>query len=116
MLERDIFVGDFRAAGGVTATAIRIVGGRGVAFDVIAARACCATGACGSAFGTATEHAEVVGDNFEAGALLAFFILPFAGLDAPFDEDQRTLLKILLSNFDLLAPDNDFVPLGARLV
>ena len=69
----------------------------------------------GSAFGAATQHAEVAGDNLKAGALLTFFVLPFAGLDAAFDEDQRTLLKILLSNFSLFAPHDDLVPLGPLL-
>src|SRR2546430_6529100 len=41
--------------------------------------------------------------------------LPISGLDAAFDEDQRTLLKILLSNFSLFAPHDDLVPLGPLL-
>src|SRR5882672_7226426 len=116
LLERNIFVGDFR---GGRASTVRIVRGRGMTFEVIAARAgpCAATGAgCGCAFGAAAEHAKVVGDNFEAGALLAFLVLPFAGLDAAFDEDERALLEILLRDLRLLAPDDDFVPLGALLL
>src|SRR6266704_1263678 len=86
-------------------------------FDVIAAGACwcTATAACGSAFGAASQHAEVIGDDFKTGALLAFLVLPFAGLDAALDEDQRTLLEILLSDFGLFAPHDDLVPLGALL-
>src|SRR2546428_677771 len=87
--KRNIFVGNFRAAAGRGATSVRIVGGRGVAFHVVAAGTCCCapTSASCSAFGAATQHAEVAGDNFKTGALLAFFVLPFAGLDAAFDED-----------------------------
>src|SRR5260370_12416056 len=84
-LERNIFVGDFGAAAGRSATSssaaatVRIVGRRGVALGVVAAGACCrATAGCGSAFGAANQHAEVDEDNFEAGARLAFLILPFA--------------------------------------
>src|SRR6266436_4847483 len=77
---------------------------------------CCAAAAAScSACGTATQHAEVAGDDFKTGALLAFFVLPFAGLDAAFDEDQRTLLQILLGDFSLFAPHNNLVPLGALL-
>src|SRR6266566_8047654 len=121
-LEGDILVGDFRCAAGRSATStVRIVSRRGAAFEVIApASAGTSTFAGpstgrGSAFGAATQHAEVAGDNLKAGALLTFFVLPFAGLDAPFDEDQRTLLKILLSNFSLFAPHDDLVPLGPLL-
>src|SRR5467141_3006706 len=115
--ERNIFVGNLRAAAGRGTTSVRIVGGRGVAFHVVAAGTCCcaATSASCSAFGAATQHAEVAGDNFKTGALLAFFVLPFAGLDAAFDKDQRALLKILLSNFSLFAPHDDLVPLGPLL-
>src|SRR6267378_776631 len=116
-LEGNIFVGNFGAAGGVTATAatVRIVGGRSVAFHVVATRTgcCAATTACRSAFSAATQHAEIAGDNFKAGAFLAFLVLPFAGLDAAFDENQRTLLEILLGDFGLFAPYDDLVPLGA---
>src|SRR6266852_3715972 len=91
-LEGNIFVGDFRAAAGVTcATAVGIFGRRGMSLEVIAAGACCcaATAARCSAFGTAAEHAEVGRNNLCGCALLALFVLPFAGLDAAFDEDQR---------------------------
>src|SRR6266850_1379991 len=96
LLERNIFVGDFRAAAGGSASAVGIVRWRGMAFEVIAARAgtCATTGGGGrsGAFRAASEHAEVAGHDFEAGALLAFLVLPFAGLDAAFDEDERALL------------------------
>jgi len=46
---------------------------------------------------------------------LAFFVLPFARLDAAFDENERALLQVLLGDFGLLAPDDDFVPFGALL-
>src|SRR5882762_480847 len=90
-----------------------------MAFEVIAsARAGTNTSVSpsrGSTFGAATEHPEVVRHDFKAGALLAFLVLPFAGLDAAFDKDQRTLLEILLGDFGLLAPDDDLVPLGTFL-
>src|SRR5580692_11112188 len=73
ILERNVFVGDFRAAGGGGASAVGIFGGGGMRFEVIAAAGTRA-GACasrGSAFGPATEHAEITRDNFETGALLA---------------------------------------------
>ena len=88
-------------------------------FEVVGAaatgRGTSCAGARGHAVAASTEHAEITGDDFETGALLAFFILPFAGLDAAFDENERTLLQVLLSDFGLLAPDDNFVPLGALL-
>src|SRR5882672_3131742 len=118
--EGNIFVRDFgNAAGRAAGTAVGVVSGRGMAFEVIAAGAgaCATTGAgCGCAFGAAAEHSEVVGYDFEAGALLAFLVLPLAGLDTAFDEDERALLEILLRDLRLLAPDDDFVPLGALLL
>src|SRR2546421_9042907 len=85
--EGNIFVGDFRASAGMTSAAtVGIVSRGGMAFEVIAAtRAGTSTFASpsrGSTFGAATEHPEVVRHDFEAGALLAFLILPFAGLNA----------------------------------
>jgi len=41
--------------------------------------------------------------------------LPLARLNATFDENQGTLFEILLSDLGLLAPNNNFVPLGALL-
>src|SRR6266480_162280 len=119
-LERNIFVGNFRTAAGRSATSVatvRILSRCDMAFHVIAAgtRCCAATAASCSAFGAATQHAEVADNDFKAGALLAFLVLPFAGLDAAFDEDQRALLEILLGDFGLFAPDDDLVPLGALL-
>src|SRR5258708_29225545 len=102
-LEGNIFVGDFRAAAGVTtaaATTVRIVSGRGVAFHVVAPGArCAATAACGGAFGAAAQHAEVGGNNLCGGALLAFFVLPFTRLNAAFEIEERTLFQILLGDF-----------------
>src|ERR1700683_3332555 len=73
------------------------------------------TGSRRSAVGSASEHAEIIGDDLEAGALLACLVLPFAGLNAPLDEDQRTFLQILLRNLGLFTPHNDLVPPGALL-
>jgi hypothetical protein len=36
-------------------------------------------------------------------------------LNAPFDENQRTLLQIFLGDLRLFAPHDDLVPLGALL-
>src|ERR1700733_10730150 len=69
---------------------------------------------CGTV-GSPSEHAEIIGDDLETGALLPFFILPLARLDAAFDVDQGTLLQILLRNFGLLAPYDDLMPFGALL-
>src|SRR6266851_4017165 len=115
--EGNIFVGDFGAAAGRSATAaVRIVGRSGMGFDVIAAGAsCAATAACGSAFGAATQHAEVGGNNLRGCPLLAFFVLPFTRLNAAFEIEERTLFQILLSDFGQLAPHDDLVPLGALL-
>jgi hypothetical protein len=113
-LERDIFVGDFWAWG---AGGEGVVGVAGliVVFGVSGASAC--TRACGhaAAFATSAKHAEISGDDFKAGALLAFLVLPLAGLDATLDENQGTFFKILLSDLRLLAPHHNFVPLGALL-
>src|SRR6202035_4977919 len=58
---------------------------------------------------------EISSHNFKTGALLTFLVLPLARLNAPFDENQRALLKILLRDFRLLAPHNDLVPLRSLL-
>src|SRR6266704_3188715 len=116
--EGNIFVGDFGAATGWSATAaVRIVSSRrGMGFDVIAAGAsCAATAACGSAFGAATQHAEVGGNNLRGCPLLAFFVLPFTRLNAAFEIEERTLFQILLSDLGQFAPHDDLVPLGALL-
>ena len=111
-LEGDVFVGDFRVGGGA-----EIFGGGGLVAEVVASArgAATRTGAGGHAFAAAAEHAEIVGDDFKAGALLAFLILPFARLNAAFDENERAFLEILLGDFSLLAPNDNFVPLGALL-
>src|SRR5260370_24236982 len=62
-----------------------------------------------------TQHAEFVGHNLETGPFLPFFVLPLARLNSPFDENQRTLLQILLRDFRLFSPNDDLVPLGALL-
>src|SRR6266852_7402379 len=119
-LEGYVFVGDFGAAAGVAATTASIVRWSSL-IEVFAAGAgtCAAasscSGTCCGALRASTEHAKIVGDNFKAGALLAFLVLPFAGLDAAFDKNQRTFFQILLGDFGLFAPDDDLVPLGALL-
>src|ERR1700733_9727084 len=67
------------------------------------------------AIGATAEHAEIAGDNFETRALLAFFVLPLARLNAALNEDQGALFQVLLRDFGLFAPDDNLVPLGALL-
>jgi hypothetical protein len=119
-LEGDVFVGDFGAG------AAHGFFGHGAAFEVGVGAASAAVaaagtggaaraGACCCTIAFAAEHAEIGGHDFEASALLAFFILPLAGLNAALDENQRALLQILLGDFGLLAPDDDLMPFGALL-
>src|SRR5260370_858834 len=115
-LEGNIFVGDFRAAGRVTAATVRIVSGRGVAFHIVAAGArCAATAARGSAFGAATQHAEIGRNNLGGCPLLTFFVLPFPRLKAAFEVEKGSLFQILLSDFGQFAPHDDLVPFGTFL-
>src|SRR6266705_1612836 len=117
-LEGNVFVGDFGAAAGVGATTASIVRWSSL-IEVFGAGTCAAasscSGTCCGAFGASTEHAKIVGDDFKTGAFLAFLILPFAGLDAALDKDERALLQILLRDFRLFTPDHDLVPFGALL-
>src|SRR5712664_4753776 len=116
-LEGNIFVGDFRAAGGVTAataTTVRIVGRRGVAFHVVAAGPCCCA-ACGRTFGAATQHAAIGRNDLGGCPLLTFFVLPFPRLKAAFEVEKGSLFQILLSDFGQFAPHDDLVPLGTLL-
>src|ERR1700735_764286 len=69
----------------------------------------------GGTVGSPSEHPEIIGYDFKAGALLSFFILPLARLNTAFNENQRTLLQVLLRDFGLLAPYDDLMPLGALL-
>src|SRR5260370_23409177 len=82
-LEGNIFVGDFRAAGRVTAataTTVRIVGGRGVAFHVVAPGArCAATAPCGSAFRAATEAGEIWRNNLCGFPPPTFLVIAIPG-------------------------------------
>src|SRR6266478_1419901 len=117
--EGDVFVGDFWAGAGGAGL---FVAGAGTGVEVVAAAAAARSASTGTgsragrgAFRASAEHAEIAGHDFKAGALLAFLVLPLAGLDASLDEDQRAFLQILLGDFGLFAPDDDFVPLGALL-
>jgi hypothetical protein len=110
-LEGDVFVGDFgRGAGGVG-----LVSECGLIVVFGAGHSCTGSGSQAAAVASSAEHTKIRGDDFKTGALLAFLVLPLAGLDAAFDENQRTLLQILLSDFGLFAPNDNFVPLGALL-
>ncbi len=117
-LERNILIRNFRP-GAAAGSAAEFFGmaTRLNLFSAARSATACTTGSRSGSSGIAApaEHAEVVGHNLKAGALLAFLVLPFAGLDAALDEHQRTLLQILLRDFGLLAPDDNFVPLGALL-
>src|SRR5216683_4490916 len=108
MLKGNVFVGDFGAGRLAAASTVAFLCGSSLLQVVGTARCAPAHSASSgsSAVGTAAKHAEVVGHNFKAGTLLAFLVLPFAGLDAALDEHQRTLLQILLRDFGLLAPDD----------
>jgi len=114
-LEGYVFVGDFRATtttahglfGVMTAPLIEVITAAGTSAARSSSR--------GHAIPAPTQHPEIGGYDFKAGALLAFFILPFAGLNAAFDEYQRAFLQILLRDFRLLAPHHNLVPLGALL-
>src|SRR5258708_22433549 len=114
--EGNSFVGDSGAAGRVTAATVRIVSGRGVAFHIVAAGArCAATAARGSAFGAATQHAEIGRNNLGGCPLLTFFVLPFPRLKAAFEVEKGSLFQILLSDFGQFAPHDDLVPFGTFL-
>src|SRR5260370_8943005 len=80
-LKGNIFVGDFRAAGRVTAataTTVRIVGRGGVALEVIASGArCAATAARGTSFGAATQHAQLCPNKLGCCPLCTSFLPPF---------------------------------------
>jgi hypothetical protein len=113
VLEGDVFVGDFWAWG---AGGEGVVGVAGLIVVFGVSGACRSSGSSGhAAFAASAKHAEIGGDDFKTGALLAFLVLPLAGLNATFDENQRTLFEILLSDLRLLAPYHNFVPLGALL-
>ena len=75
MLERDVFIGDFRAR---SASWEGVVGVSGLIVVFGVSGAC--TGASGhaSAFAASAKHAEIGGDDFKTGALLAFLVLPLA--------------------------------------
>src|SRR5260370_29272843 len=102
-LKGNIFVGDFRAAGRVTAataTTVRIVGRGGVALEVIAAGArCAATAARGSAFGAATQHAEIVRNNLAGCPLLNIKRLPLPRMKEAFQAAKGSPFQILVTRF-----------------
>src|SRR5215471_14019227 len=110
-LERNIVVGNLRAA---SAAPGKVVSASG-RFMLFAAVACSKAAATRCAVATATQHAEIRGYNFKAGALLPLFVLPLARLDAPFDENKRAFLQVLLSDLRLFAPNHNFVPFRALL-
>src|SRR5271156_6392428 len=86
-------------------------------FDIVVSAATAAGRATATTgvIAASAEHAEVAGDNLKAGAFLAFLVLPFPRLDTAFNENEGALFQILLSDFGLLAPHDDFVPFGTLL-
>src|SRR5689334_8077948 len=89
-LERDVLVGDFGAGAGGRGF---VVGAACSCVEVVgAARCASATGSCAGAgcgaVGASAQHAEIARDDIVASALLAFLVLPLAGLDATLDENQ----------------------------
>jgi hypothetical protein len=58
----------------------------GVTSTTASCRAC--AGTYRSAVTATTEHTEIGGHDFKAGALLTFFILPFARLNAAFEKEE----------------------------
>jgi hypothetical protein len=117
MLEGDVFVGDFWAAGLATSARVVFFGGSGL-IEIVAARSPAArsasTGSC-SGIGARTEHLHGVRHDIETGALLTFLVLPFAGLNAAFDVDHRPFFQVLLADLGEFSPSGDAVPLGALL-
>jgi len=98
------------AARVVTATAaLKIV------VSAAAGAAAARSSAASATVGASAQHTEICGHNFKAGALLALFVLPFAGLDAAFDKDKRTFFQVLLGDFSLFTPYDNFVPFGTFL-
>src|SRR5579864_1347115 len=65
----------------------RVVGGWNAA--VFGGADPAARGAVGRCAGAAVQELHVVGDDLRGPPLLAVLPLPRAGLDAPFDEDER---------------------------
>src|ERR1700726_1871679 len=97
-LEGNVFVGNFRSSRGVTAAGtVRFLGRPRLTVKIVYPSACRAcAGSRGDSAAAAPEHGKVRSHNFEAGALLAFFVLPFAGLNPALDKNQRALFQVLL--------------------
>ncbi len=55
---------------------------------------------------------HLVADNFRGVPVLAGLVLPFAGADAPFDENQLALFQIPCGDIAGRAKQGDPVPLG----
>jgi len=65
-----------------------------MAFHLVAGACCCAaTSACRSAFGAATEHAEVGRNNLCGCPLLTFLVLPFPRLKSAFEIEKRAFFQ-----------------------
>src|SRR5690348_7399358 len=79
--EGNIFVGDLRFRPARIFRAYRFVFSAIGSAPATGARSCCRS------FAASAEHAKMRGHNFEAGALLAFFVLPFAGLNSSLDKN-----------------------------
>ena len=70
--------------------------------------------ASGAVSGT-TEHDQIPGSYFGGLTLVAFLIVPLAGLQASFDVDELALGQILVADFGETVPCNDGMPFGAFL-
>src|SRR5215831_13983287 len=100
-LERDIVVGDNTAAAAVLAGR-----GRGALHGA---------GAFAAAL-TAAEQHHVAGADFGSLSFVAILVVPFPGLETPFDVDETALGEVLIADFGQPVPHHNVVPLGAFLL
>src|SRR5690242_3101483 len=104
-LERDIVVGD--------------LGGLGMRFFgralIHAAVGCRSAGAAASSAGTfsATEHDQIVHDDFSLIFFLAgFLVVPRAGAQRAFDVNRASLFQVFASDLGGASEGGEVVPLG----
>src|SRR5581483_844962 len=70
----------------------------------------------GTAAAAPAQHLHLVGDDLGGVAVLAFLVLPLAGLQASLDEDLRAFLEVFAHDLGELAEEHHAVPFGALLV
>src|SRR6266576_3275714 len=74
------------------------------------------TGTATTAFTTSAQQDHCPSNDFRHVLLLVgLFVVPRAGLQAPFDVDLRALFQVLAGNLRHARPEHDVVPLGALL-